>query len=49
MIIVDNLKGKKINDKMQYENTTISIKNASFAAQKDSIFSKAYIEMSSDR
>ena len=49
MIIVDNLKGKKINDKMQYENTTITIKNASFTQQKDSVFTKAYIEMSSNR
>lgn len=49
MTIVDNLKGKKINDKMQYENTKISIKNVSFSAQKDSIFTKAYIEMVSDR
>ena len=49
MIVVDNLKGKRINDKMQYENTTISIKNVSFSPQKDSIFTKAYIEMSSNR
>lgn len=46
MMIVDNLKGKKINDKMQYENTKITIKNVSFASQKDSVFTKAYLEMS---
>lgn len=45
MLIVDNLKGKKINDKMQYEKTQISIKNVSFAKQKDSVFTKAYFEM----
>jgi len=45
MIIVDNLKGKKIDDKMQYEKTTITINNVSFAVQKDSVFTKAYLEM----
>lgn len=49
MLIVDNLKGKKINDKMQYEKTQISIKNVSFAKQKDSVFTKSYFEMMSNR
>ena len=49
MIIVDNLKGRKIDDKMRYENTTITIENVSFAQQKDSVFTKAFIEMSSNR
>ena len=49
MLIVDNLKGKKINDKMQYEKTQISIKNVSFAKQKDSVFTKAYFEMMNNR
>ena len=49
MLIVDNLKGKKINDKMQYEKTQISIKNVSFANQKDSVFTKAYFEMMNNR
>lgn len=49
MLIVDNLKGKKINDKMQYEKTQISIKNVSFTKQKDSVFTKAYFEMMSNR
>ena len=49
MLIVDNLKGKKINDKMQYEKTQITIKNVSFAKQKDSVFTKAYFEMMSNR
>ena len=49
MLIVDNLKGKKINDKMQYEKTQISIKNVSFSRQKDSVFTKAYFEMMNNR
>ena len=49
MLIVDNLKGKKINDKMQYERTQITIKNVSFAKQKDSVFTKAYFEMMGNR
>lgn len=49
MLIVDNLKGKKINDKMQYEKTQISIKNVSFSKQKDTVFTKAYFEMMSNR
>ena len=49
MLIVDNLKGKKINDKMQYEKTQITIKNVSFAKQKDSVFTKAYFEMMGNR
>lgn len=49
MLIVDNLKGKKINDKMQYEKTQISIKNVSFTKQKDTVFTKSYFEMMSNR
>ena len=49
MLIVDNLKGKKINDKMQYEKTQITIKNVSFAKQKDSVFTKSFFEMMSNR
>lgn len=49
MLIVDNLKGKIINDKMQYEKTQITIKNVSFAKQKDSVFTKAYFEMMGNR
>lgn len=47
MLIIDNLKGKKINNKMQYEKTQITISNVSFAKQKDSVFTKAYLEMMS--
>ncbi len=49
MLIVDNLKGKKINDKMQYEKTQISIKNVSFSKQKDTVFTKSYFEMMNNR
>ena len=49
MLIVDNLKGKKINEKMQYEKTQITIKNVSFAKQKDSVFTKSFFEMMSNR
>lgn len=44
MLIVDNLRGKKIEGKMQYEKTQITISNVSFAKQKDSVYSKKYIE-----
>ncbi|MGP1586956.1 MAG: outer membrane lipoprotein-sorting protein [Treponemataceae bacterium] len=43
--IIDNLKGKKINEKMYYEKTEIMIKNVSFARQKDSVFTKSYLEL----
>ena len=46
---MEDLKGKKIDDKMQYEKTQISIKNVSFAKQKDSVFTKSYFEMMSNR
>ena len=49
MVIVDNLKGKKIDDKMQFEKTSINIKNVSFAKQKDSVFTKTYLELMSDK
>lgn len=45
MLIVDNLRGKKINGKIQNEKTQISIKNVSFAKQDDAVYTKAYIEM----
>ncbi len=44
MLLVDNLRGKKIDGKMQYEKTQVTITNVSFAKQKDSVYSKKYIE-----
>ncbi len=49
MLIVDNLKGKKIGDKMQYERTQISISNVSFERVKDSTYTKPYLEMMSQK
>ena len=49
MLIVDNLKGKKIGDKIQYERTQISIANVVFEKVKDSVYTKPYLEMMSQR
>ncbi len=48
MLIVDNLRGKKIEGKMQYEQTQITITNVSFAKQSDMVYSQKYIEMMSN-
>lgn len=45
MLIIDNLRGKKINNKMEYEKTQITIKNVSFDHLQDVVFTKAYLEM----
>ncbi|OJF77668.1 MAG: outer membrane lipoprotein-sorting protein [Treponema sp. CETP13] len=45
ILIIDNLRGKKINNKMQYEKTQITINNVSFDKLKDVIFTKAYLQM----
>ncbi len=47
MVVVDNLRGKKIKGKMQYEQTQITISNVSFDKQKDSVYTKKYVEMMS--
>ena len=44
MLFVDNLRGKKINGKMQYEKTQITITNVSFAKQPDTVYTKRYVE-----
>ena len=49
MVIQDNLKGKKINDKMSYEKTTISISNAVLAKQDDAVYTKPYLELMSGK
>jgi outer membrane lipoprotein-sorting protein len=48
MVIIDNLRGSKINGKMQYEKTQITISNVSFQKQKDVVYSKQYLETMSD-
>ncbi|MBQ0052079.1 MAG: outer membrane lipoprotein-sorting protein [Treponema sp.] len=47
MVIQDNLKGKKINGKMEYEKTLISISNASISKQDDAVYTKSYLELMS--
>ena len=49
MLIVDNLRGKKINNKMQYEQTQITITDVSFAKQSDAVYTKKYVEMQSSK
>ena len=47
MLIVDNLRGKKIDGKMQYERTQISISNAVFKNEENIVYSKPFLEMMS--
>ena len=49
MVIQDNLKGKKVNGKMEYEKTLISISNVKIEKVEDSVYSKSYLEMMSAR
>ena len=49
MLIQDNLRGKKIGDKVQYEKTQITIKNVSFEKVSDSVYTKPYLEMMSEK
>ena len=49
MVIQDNLKGKKISGKMQYESTTISISNATLEKQDDAVYTKPYLELMSGK
>ena len=49
MLIIDNLRGKKINNKMQYEQTQITISNVSFAKQSNTVYTKKYVEMMSSK
>lgn len=49
MVIQDNLKGKKINGKMEYEKTLISISNATLSKQDDAVYTKPYLELMSDK
>lgn len=47
MIIQDHLRGKKINGKVQYERTMISISNVSFEKVADSVYTKPFLEIKS--
>lgn len=47
MLIQDNLRGKKIGDKLQYERTQVTITNAEFEKVKDTVYTKPYLEMMS--
>ncbi len=49
MLIIDELRGKTISGKFQNEITEISISNVSFEKQDSAIYTKAYLEMMSDR
>ena len=45
MLVVDNLRGKKINGKMQYEKTQVTVTNVNFELQQDVVYTKNYLEM----
>ena len=47
MLIQDELKGKKIGGKVQYEQTQITIRNVVFEMVSDTVYTKPYIEMMS--
>ena len=49
MLVIDNLRGTKIDGKIQYEKTQISISNVSFQNQSNVIYSKRYLEEMSDK
>ena len=49
MLIQDNLRGKKISGKLQYEKTQITIKNVSFEKVSDTVYTKPYLEMMSSK
>lgn len=45
MLIVDNLRGKRIGNSVQYERTQITITNVSFKKVDDIVYTKPYLEM----
>lgn len=49
ILFVDNLRGKQIEGKMQYEKTQITITNVSFARQKDATYTKRFVEMMNNK
>lgn len=44
MLVVDNLRGTKIDGKIQYEKTQISIANVTFQKQPNTVYSKQYLQ-----
>lgn len=49
MIIQDHLRGKKIDQKLQFEKTVISISNVFFKKVDDIVYTKPYLEMMSSK
>lgn len=49
MVIQDHLRGKKINEKVEYEKTVISISNVVFEPVEDLVYTKPYLETMSVR
>ena len=49
MIIQDHLKGKKINDKMEFEKTVVSISNVVMEKVEDIVYTKPYLETMSTK
>lgn len=49
MVIQDHLRGKKINEKVEYEKTVISISNVVFESVEDLVYTKPYLETMSVR
>lgn len=45
MLIVDNLRGKLIDGKMDYEKTQVSIKNVSFEKVSDITYTRQFLEL----
>jgi len=44
MVILDHLQSRRINNRIEYERTTITITKPSLAALPDSLFTKEYLE-----
>jgi len=44
MVILDHLKARKIGDRIEYERTTVTIKEPSLAILPDSVYTKEYLE-----
>lgn len=49
ILIVDNLRGKRIGGTMQYERTQITISGVKFENVQDSVYTRPYLEMMSMR
>lgn len=49
MLITDNLRGKKIDGKVQYEKTQVTISNITFSVLENSVYTKPYLEMMSEK